>query len=352
MTAPIQENVPRSEEVSFNGFYKAETTLKLGERVHLDFSFFTSGCLGFLKFCCFPPCSGTCRRTLRNMTKQVPQTRVRILDARKKEAEEGLSKREFFDTYGFVLLEHETAMSAEDWLVNSAKPLPNERDHEAFRVGTKAEKAPVRDIYAKEIDCLVRDLIPGAVEVVYPRFALRRGPGGPNNFYGLGVHQDYGVYPEDLKSIFALKDSSDPQSVDYAEWRAKLQDGSCEGFSIINFWRPVLPMQSPVQNTPLAVCDPGTVEMDDIVPQDVYGFVPGGQHNVGVKFNAKQKWYYYPDMTKEEVLVFRQFHYDREVSAPYSRLKTVFHTAFNHPGAPQNAEQRCSSEYRIYVYWK
>merc|ERR1740121_56795 len=105
------------------------------------------------------------------------------------------------------------------------------------------ERSPLKDIYAKEIDPLVRDLIPGVTEVQYPDYALRRGPGGPNDFYAFGVHQDYGLYPEDMKSIFQWKDPSDPMSFNYEEWRAKLQDGSCKGFSIINFWRPVLPMK-------------------------------------------------------------------------------------------------------------
>lgn len=352
MQRPLQESMLPSEAVTFNGFYKAETTLKPDERVFLDFTFFTGGCLGFLKYCCCPPCSGTCRRTLKNMGRQEQNKPVQIMDARQKEAKEGLSKREFFQKYGFVLLNHETKMSADDWLASSSRPLPTRKELAKLATDATSDTAPVKEIYAKEIDPLLRDLIPGVTEVEYPKFALRRGPGGPNNFYGTGVHQDFGVYPEDMKTIFAIKNESDSQSRNYEEWRAKLQDGSCKGFSIINFWRPVLPMKGPVQNTPLAVCDPNTVEMSEIVPQDLYGFVPGGQHNMGIKFSEKQKWYYYPDMTKDEVLVFRQFHYDRDVAAPYDRLKTVFHTAFNHPGAPKDAEQRCSSEYRINVYWK
>lgn len=191
---------------------------------------------------------------------------------------------------------------------------------------------------------MIRDIIPNAGEVVYPTFALRRGPGGPNNFYGLGVHQDFGLYPEDMKTTLTHNDCT------YEQWLEKLDEEGTAGYSVINFWRPVLPMQGPVKNTPLAVCDPNTVKMDEIVPQDLYGFVPGGQHNMGIKFSADQKWYYYPDMTKDEVLVFRQFHYEKGVTAPYQRIQTVFHTAFNHPGAPKEAEARCSSEYRVAVW--
>merc|ERR1719277_859620 len=91
--------------------------------------------------------------------------------------------------------------------------------------------------------------------------------------------------------------------------------------------------KGPVQNTPLAVCDPNTVSVDDIVPQDLYGFAPKGQHNMGIKFNPEQKWYYYPDMTVDEVLVFRQFQYENGWEEPYKKINTVFHTAFQHPNA-------------------
>lgn len=94
------------------------------------------------------------------------------------------------------------------------------------------------------------------------------------------------------------------------------------------------------------------MNVEDIVPQDLYGFAPKGQHNMGIKFNPNQKWYYYPDMTTEEVLVFRQFHYEKGWEAPYKKINTVFHTAFQNPSAPKDAEKRCSSEYRVSVWLK
>jgi hypothetical protein len=327
---------------TFGGFYKKELTLQPGERVLLDFSFFTGGVSGCFKFLC----GGTCRPTFRNLGKQEKKTRVQVFDARKKEQEEGLTKREFFDRYGFVLLQHRTEMKAEDWLVNSARPAPDAKDLDPYFAKAKELSSPVKDIYAKEIDPLIRDLLPSAGEIFYPLGALRRGPGGPNNFYGLGVHQDYGLYPKDMVTTRFNREES------FEDWEKRLNCDGTAGYCVINFWRPVLPMRGPVQNTPLAVCDPRTVNVEDVVPQDLYGFVPGGQHNMGVKFNADQRWYYYPGMTKDEVLVFRQFLYEKGVEAPYSKLKTVFHTAFHHPAAPKDAESRCSSEYRVGVWLK
>ena len=86
-------------------------------------------------------------------------------------------------------------MTAEDWLAGSTKPSPETSS-------SKPSSSKVRDIYAKEIEPLIRELLPKASEISFPSFALRRGPGGPNPFYGFGVHQDYGLYPEDMKTTY------------------------------------------------------------------------------------------------------------------------------------------------------
>ena len=45
-------------------------------------------------------------------------------------------------------------------------------------------------------------------EVFLPSNALRRGPNGPNPFYGLGIHQDFGLYPEDMETSFISSEDS------------------------------------------------------------------------------------------------------------------------------------------------
>ncbi|CAJ1399007.1 unnamed protein product [Effrenium voratum] len=307
-------------EIKLGGFWRPDLALKPGERVVDDLGFVKS-CFGCLQYFLCPPCSEKCRRTALN-TRLKLKASVQVLDARKKELEEGLSKREFFEKYGFVLMPHKTQMTAEDWLYCGPNP-------------------PVLEVYSKEIDPLLRELVDVA-EINYPSYVLRRGPGGPNNFFGTGVHQDFGLYPEDMRSIFGAEF--------FDEWFSKLDSGG--GYSMINFWRPVLPMVGPVRGVPLAVCDPNTISVEDIVPQEVHGFVPGGQYNMGLKFNPKQQWYFYPEMTKDEVLIFRQFHYQPKTPQPYSSIKTVFHSAFRSPWASKDEEVRCSSEYRVPVWLK
>ena len=100
---------------------------------------------------------------------------------------------------------------------------------------------------------------------------------------------------------------------------------------------------------PLTVCDPASVDLDDIVPTDVYGITPQGRpaRNMALRRNPAQKWYYYPEMTGAEVLAFKLF--DCRKDEP-GALRSCFHTAFADPTAPADAEPRSSCEFRVGVY--
>ncbi|CAJ1404279.1 unnamed protein product [Effrenium voratum] len=340
--APASGNSePEALIADFAGFYKSEVQQKPGERFKYDFGCFIGGLRGCLTYFCLPPCSPVCRTTFKNMMKQQPRVPVKIYNAREKQAQEGLSTREFFERYGFVLVEHHTKMTSEDWLANTSIAGVERSSL------IEDSKSALRQIYAKELEPLIRELLPKSGQIFYPKVALRRGPGGPNPHYGLGVHQDFGLYPEDLR-LYSYKLGGDFGS--FEEFKSRLAEQGTAGVCMLNFWRPVLPMKGPVKDTPLALCDPNTVNVEDTVNTELHGFVSGGMASMGLKFNADQKWYYYSDVTTKEVIVFRQFIYSRDVDAPYKQLRTVFHSAFRHPNASKDDEPRCSSEYRLGVW--
>ena len=116
-------------------------------------------------------------------------------------------------------------------------------------------------------------------------------------------------------------------------------------FESINIWRSAVP--ETVRMMPLAVCDMRSVRIDDIVFGD-------GQNTGNIKQYTKvvdqrlihgshQRWYYFPDMTPEEVLLFRQYDTRQEVL----NLRTVFHTAVADPNTPEDAPMRSTIEVRM-----
>lgn len=108
-------------------------------------------------------------------------------------------------------------------------------------------------------------------------------------------------------------------------------------------------MKGPIQTLPLAVCDPNTITEEDIVMTDMLnGGIPADLDTIRIlmlKYNPAHKWYFYPEMTKDEVLVFKQFEIRHE-DGDKSRIP-VFHTAFVDPFCPKDAERRYSFEYRM-----
>ena len=122
-------------------------------------------------------------------------------------------------------------------------------------------------------------------------------------------------------------------------------------FESINIWRSTKP--ETIRMMPLAVCDMRSVAPEDIVFGD-------GQNTGNIKQYTKvvdqrlihgrhQRWYYFPDMTADEVLLFRQYDTRQEAL----NLRTVFHQAVVDPTSPPEAPNRATIEVRMQaVYGK
>merc|ERR1712151_1145928 len=97
--------------------------------------------------------------------------------------------------------------------------------------------------------------------------------------------------------------------------------------------------EKPLRSMPLCFLDASTLHQEDFVSIDA--------QSLGVttmlKQNPNNRFYYYPDMRVDEVVVFKQFHQFRNESI--ARMP-VFHTAFIDPAADETTEDRISFEYR------
>lgn len=110
---------------------------------------------------------------------------------------------------------------------------------------------------------------------------------------------------------------------------------------IIQAWRALSP---PPQNFPLAFCDGSSIPAADLVaaPQTKYGakiaaWIP--------YFSPAHRWYYFPDMTRDEFVLFKGYDSDTHYK-PRSA-----HSAFDNRRACPNAKPRESVETRFYVYY-
>ena len=129
-------------------------------------------------------------------------------------------------------------------------------------------------------------------------------------------------------------------------------------FAIINVWRNIAP--EPVQTNPLAMCDGKTVESDDLVTFEIHYSDRIGE-NYFSKHSAAQRFYFYPEMTREEPLLLKQWDSAgalaktngeaADTSEPNGPCTFSFHSAFDDLDGADNAPDRLSIEVRCIVIY-
>jgi len=255
-----------------------------------------------------------------------------------------------FHAKGFCCLPHETAV--QDWNEDYMQGM-------LCKGALKGVGSDISNIYGPEVEELIRNVLLrdyNVVEVVLNNAVLRRGPGSKNDFYGSGVHQDYGLSMEDYKASLASFDSTG-YMVKAVE--TKYQNPQVTGMMVINFWRPILnyTRDQPLLTKPLAVCDPSSVETADTVHTgldagEIHGQAGTLTDQMGLRHRPQHQWYYYPRMHNEEVLAFKQFELWKGDPEDRTRMpvRGCFHTAFDDPNTPVDAPARTSCEYRVTVY--
>ncbi len=132
------------------------------------------------------------------------------------------------------------------------------------------------------------------------------------------------------------------------------EDAVADGgrFAIINVWRNIDTV--PVATHPLALCDGQSVEPEDLVVFEIHMPDRIGE-NYWAKFDARHTFYCYPEMTRDEALLIKQW--DSAGLLALSDGKQAdhagdgpctfsFHSAFHDPQTPDDAPDRWSIEVR------
>jgi hypothetical protein len=143
---------------------------------------------------------------------------------------------------------------------------------------------------------------------------------------------------------------------DYTEWSGpnrvrELMGEEAEAllkrrFAIIQVWRPAYAdAAQPLRANPLAMADARSVAADDLlVAERRY------PHRVGqtyrLKYNRQHRWFYFPEMRRDEAIVFKVFD-----SAKDGRARFTPHTSFDDPGTPPGAAPRQSIEARTLAFF-
>lgn len=147
------------------------------------------------------------------------------------------------------------------------------------------------------------------------------------------VHVDHTV-EGGWNRIYRHMSSNETQKFCSGDYRAR----------IVNVWRPLF---CPIEDSPIAFCDPATIESKDMLEVD--RVTPISLIEIfQVKFNAAQKWYWLSNQTPDEVSVFVQF----DSHPPENKLNFIPHVSFIDPNTRPGAKPRQSVETRSIVFTK
>lgn len=213
------------------------------------------------------------------------------------------------DTHGFVFANHVT------------------------QVQDFTDEAQRKRVYDLEVQALIKKHS-GAAEVLVFDHTLRVSDENLQKTMDArptvkGVHNDYteASAPVRLREI-----AGDAE----AERRFKKR------WAIIQVWRPI---RGNVMCDPLGICDGRSIPQQGFIRvQRRYKYRTGEVYHIA--HNPAHKWFYFPQMTRNEALVFKVF--DSDASKP-SRFTA--HSAFDDPTTPPNAPPRESIETRCFAFF-
>ena len=190
----------------------------------------------------------------------------------------------------------------------------------------------LKSVYYPEVEHLVKELS-GAKRVVVFDYTLRSGDEAEREAKlvrepVLSAHNDYTEWsgPQRVREVMG----------DEAERLLGRR------FAIIQVWRAI---RKPIQANPLAILDARS-----LVPEDLLVAERRYPHRVGqtyrLKYNPGHRWFYFPEMRRDEALVFKV--YDSETDG---RARFTPHTSFVDPATPPGSSPRQSIEARTMAFF-
>jgi len=248
--------------------------------------------------------------------------------------EQGLARPKFHN----LDPQRDTVQTAEhDVLIHDASALPDPAhlEEQGFAVSawpTALERfsndgdTPL--FYAAEIERLIRSLT-GAASVWVPPVLLVRSADCSQAERSRAeqpirmVHSDYAesTFLKHLSSLGAA--------------------GKGGRYAAYNIWRSLRP---PPQDLPLALCDARTVDPGDAVVAEAVS-ADGVEEFLLYSYSARQRWYFFPDLRPDDVVVFKAF--DTEQGRP----GPVPHSAFVDERYHLAIPPRQSVDIRAFAYF-
>lgn len=204
------------------------------------------------------------------------------------------------------------------------------------KVAEFRDVSEVARVYTGEIHRFILELTGADAVVVTGPATLRFGEKSP----------EAGTRDNSRAARLVHIDVSDSAAADFARDAAPASNRRARRVAQHNVWRT---FSDPPQDVPLAVCDARSISPADLVLADAMFDRDGKVHwsfeALLLHYNPAHRWYFFSDMRRDEVLVFKR--HDTDLREPHH----VPHSAFSDPRVPPGGTPRASVEMRTIAYW-
>lgn len=232
-------------------------------------------------------------------------------------------------------------MLREDVEVHDARPVAGRL--ELDRHGCALVRDPLPDLDWLDVDAVRAHYYPAVVALVVRATGATRVEVFDHNVRNkaLSTEPNPGVREPVRFAHNDYTESSGPQRVRDL-FGAEADALLARRYAFINVWRP---LRGPVLDSPLAVCDATSMVPDDFVATDLkYEDRTGEIYSIRPR--PAHRWLYVSRMQPDEVLLLKCFD-----AADDGRARYTAHSAFVHPGTPEDAPARYSVEARTIAFF-
>jgi hypothetical protein len=196
-------------------------------------------------------------------------------------------------------------------------------------LGSFDDESAITSLYYDEVIALVKK-VTGASEAFVFDHTIRRGQ--PSNAHkpAQHVHNDYTQTSAPIRALERLG-------------RETMERLSEKRMVQVNVWRSI---NGVVRQLPLAFMDARSLEFDDLVRTEIRYHDSGHVGEIyGVRHRPEQRWYYFPEMTGDQVALIKGFDSRTDGVARFTP-----HTAFSLPSHDPSAPPRESIEVRTFAF--
>ncbi len=196
----------------------------------------------------------------------------------------------------------------------------------------------VAEAYLESVGALLQQMSGADLVIAQGKGLLKRHAERANIAGAIGpsrwAHMDYTEYAAN-KWVGWIEDWQDRKLRQYPR------------FAIYQTWRCVSP---PPQDNTLVLCDASTIKAEECITFDACVAKPydepGNQFESQLcKHDPGQRWYYFSDLTPDELIVFKAYDSD------HARWAQPLHNSADIPGHPADAAPRTSIEARFFAFF-